>query len=100
MAIKKQIKITEDDLKIIYGDDYKFFKSKIIPNCFCHTCPPSKYDATIVDYDIFLNDLNDVVLKGFCAKCGGKIARCLETGEAPEYLPRIKKIKKKYKASF
>jgi hypothetical protein len=96
MAEKKQLKITEEDLKFIYGDDYGFFQSKILSNCHCANCPESKYDSTIVNYEIFLNDLNDVILRGFCAKCGGKIGRYSETGEVEKYLPRIKKIKKKY----
>lgn len=95
MKNKKQIKITEDDLKFIYGDGYGFFQSKILSNCCCGACPESKYDSTIVNYEIFLDDLNDIILKGFCAKCGGKIGRYLETGEVEKYLPRIKKVKKR-----
>lgn len=96
MKNSKEIKIAEEDLKIIYGDDYRFFQSKILPNCYCKGCPESEYDSTIVNYEIFLNDLNDVILRGFCAKCGGKIGRYSETGEVKKYLPRIAEVKKKY----
>lgn len=88
--------MTEEDLKLIYGDDYGFFQSKILSNCYCANCLESKYDSTIVSYEIFLNDLNDIILKGLCAKCGGKIGRYVETGEVAEYLPRIEETKKKY----
>lgn len=94
MVIKKELKITEEDLKFIYGDDYGLFQSRILSNCYCKGCPESEYDSTIVNYEIFLNDLNDVVLRGYCAKCGGKIGRYSETGEVKEYLSRIKKLKK------
>lgn len=97
MKNNKQVKITEEDLKFIYGDDYGFFQSKILSNCHCTNCPESKYDSIMVNYEIFLNDLNDVVLQGFCAKCNNKIGRYTETGEVEEYLPRIKEVRKNNK---
>jgi hypothetical protein len=92
MSNKKQIKITQEDLAAIYGKDYHVFEEKIIPNCYCHICQTS-YRSTIVKYEIFLNDLNDIILEGFCAKCGSRMNRYLETGEVPEYQERIEQIK-------
>src|SRR3989339_229346 len=86
-------KITEEQLKYIYGDDWDFFTSKILNNVNC-ACT-DRYGATIVDYEIFLddNDFNDIVLKGKCAKCGGPVNRYLETGEVEEYADRIEVVK-------
>lgn len=94
MVKKRNIKISRDQLKFIYGDDYDFFVNKILSNCYCGQCPDSKYDSTIVNYEIFLNNINDTFLQGFCAKCGGKVGRYLETGEVPAYAPRIKQVLK------
>lgn len=94
MSNKKQIKITKEDLVAIYGKDYPMFEEKIIPNCYCHTCQ-TPYQSTIVQYEIFVNDLNDLILQGLCEKCGSRINRYLETGEVPEYQERIRKIKQK-----
>ena len=96
MQNKKEIKLTETDLKAIYGPDYNFFQEKILSNCFCHRCRVKSYTAMITKYKIFLNDLNDIVLRGVCAACGGPVNRYLETGEVESYLPRIKKVKQKY----
>lgn len=93
MKKAKQIKITEEDFKFIYGDDYGFFQSKILSNCYCAVCLGN---SAIVNYVSFINDLDDVILRGFCAKCGGRIGRYLETGEVEEFLPRIKQLRKKY----
>jgi hypothetical protein len=92
---KNILKITEKDLEFIYGKDYELFKNKIIPNCYCSKCD-SNYCSKIVDYKIFLNDLNDVTLEGSCSDCGSKIARYVETGEVEEYENRIEDIKKRY----
>lgn len=88
------IRVSEENLRYIYAGEYQFFKTKIIPNCYCSQCPNSAYTSTIVDYDIFINDLYDIVLQGSCATCGGKIGRYLETGEEASFLPRIKMVLK------
>lgn len=95
MSNKSQIKITKEDLISIYGKDYHFFEEKIIPNCYCGKCK-TPYQSTIINYEIFLNDLNDIILEGFCAKCGNPVNRYLETGEVEKYQKMIEKIKEKY----
>ncbi len=99
MKKKKNIKITEDDLKFIYGKDYELFREKVLSNCFCHNCvkrEDEKYSVRIVNYQIFINDLNDVILRGFCAECGGRVGRYSETGEVEETTKRVKKLRQKY----
>ena len=94
MLNKKQVKITKEDLKNIYGGDYHFFQEKIISNCFCGHCK-SPYNSTIVNYEIFLHSSNDVILKGFCKKCGNPVNRYLEMSEVDKYKEAIKKIREK-----
>jgi len=93
MSNKKQIKISKEGLVAIYGADYHFFEEKIVPNCRCAKCNTS-YTSTIIDYKIFLNDLDDIILEGFCEKCGSRINRYLETDEVIKYQERIRKVKK------
>lgn len=95
MRNKDEIEIQQEDLEFIYGNGYELFKQKIIPNCFCANCK-SSYNSTIINYKIFLNDLNDIILKGYCEKCGNPIIRYIETGEVEKYQEKIEKIKKKY----
>ena len=89
---KKEIKISEDDLKTILGKDYKYFCDTILSNCFCVSCGKG---TGIADYEIFLNDINDVVLKGFCTACPNTVVRYCETSELEECAGRIKEILKK-----
>ena len=93
---KKQIKISKKDLKNIYGDSFQSFEEKIVPNCRCVQCKAS-YTSTIINYKIFLNDLNDIILEGSCAKCKGPINRYLETGEVDKYQKVIYKVRRKFK---
>ena len=90
MRKKKFIKITQAELEEIMGD----FLKKIEKNCFCG-CKENNI-TTIVKYSAKIDDLNDTLLEGYCVKCGKRVNRYLETGENPELLKKVKKIRKKY----
>lgn len=91
---KKEIEITKEDIKLILNDDFAFFEEKIVPNCYCSNCK-SPYNSTITNYTIYLNDLNDVILKGFCEKCGNPINRYMEIGEVDKYQKAVTKVRRK-----
>ncbi len=93
MSNKKQIKISKNDLKQIFSSDYHDFEEKIIPNAYCPH--GDQLTTTIVDYQVFINHLDDVILKGKCVKCGKPIARYLETGEVEKYWQEVRKIRSK-----
>jgi len=35
--------------------------------------------------EIYLSNLNDVIARGTCKECGGKVAQVMETGEDPDF---------------
>lgn len=49
-------------------------KSKILSNIYCSHC---KDTVKIVDFEASI-DGNDLVLKGKCENCSGKVARLIE----------------------
>jgi hypothetical protein len=89
--MSKKIKISEKNLKTIYGENYADFKNKIISGCWCANCKVT----SIVNYQVYLNELDDVILEGFCTECNHRVNRYVETGENPKYVERIRKIKNK-----
>ena len=97
-AMKKEIKITEEDVKTIYGKEYELFQSKFLPNCFCGKCAKNgKSTVRIENFTTFLNDKDDIVLKGFCAECGGKVSRYIELSTVYRFYTGIEKVKQKYR---
>ena len=90
------MKITKEQLKYILGDDWGFFEEKILTNYFCGNCRDER-TTTIVNWQASLDGLNDIILKGRCAKCGGSVCRVSETGENEEYTERIEEVKKQLK---
>ena len=54
-------------------------KKSIISTVYCGQCGKA---AAIRDYDIDYIPQNCIVLRGFCAACGHKVARCVE--DCPE----------------
>lgn len=89
---KFEIKISYDNMVYILGND-KNFLPKIIKNVYCSNCR-DHYNSEIVDYEIFINDLYDLILKGKCKKCGGRVGRYVETGEDEYHVNRAKEILK------
>lgn len=86
-----KIEISEARLKGIFGDEWVRSEEKILNNVYCSHCK-SNYNSTIVNYKIFINDLNDVIFEGFCKKCGHGVARYAETGENPRHTKRITEV--------
>jgi hypothetical protein len=93
MATRSKVEITESDLKIILGNEFSEFAKKIISNVYCGNCGPP-YNSTITNYRIFLNELDDIILEGFCKKCKQPAARYVEARGVTKYQGRLAKIGK------
>ncbi|NQU84862.1 MAG: hypothetical protein HQ541_03800 [Mariniphaga sp.] len=66
-----------------------------IDNFFC-TCGVE--NRKLIDIKVYLNDINDIILRGNCSGCRTIAARYIETGENPESAKagkRIREMKKK-----
>jgi hypothetical protein len=101
MAHRKQqadIKIDLEDVQLIMGKDFYRFGG-LVDNVFCGKC--TEHVTTVVNYEIYLDDLNDIVLKGKCKRCDKPVARVIETGEnkdEADVAKHIKMVIKKYRA--
>lgn len=93
MYKKIKIEISKSNLISILDEDFDAFEKNIINHVYCASCD-SSYNSTIVNYSIFLNDLDDVLLEGFCEKCNHPVNRYVETGEVAKYQKKIAKVKK------
>ncbi len=96
---KGQIKINLRDLKTILGEDFHIFETETLSNCWCYKCNAKKGRSKIVNFQVFLNDLNDIVLRGFCAICDSRIDRYVEISEAEKYTKIIDRLRKDAKKS-
>jgi len=91
--LKNKVEISETNLQVILGADYEKFRKTILKNVHCKNCN-TPYSSTITSYSIFINDLEDIVLEGLCAKCQSPVNRYVEAGEVREYRDKIATIKK------
>jgi hypothetical protein len=88
------IEISLKDIELIMGDSFSFFP-ELLDNCFCAKC--ENHTTSIINYKAYLNNLQDISLRGECARCGQAVGRYIETGESKESVEaadRIRKIKK------
>lgn len=68
-----------DDVAFIFNNDLTGFHY-LTAHSFCRQCE-NKYNSTITNYSILLNELLDIELKGSCADCGNPVGRYIETGD-------------------
>lgn len=81
----KVIEINQFQLNALFNDkEKKDFKFLLNEGVFCSTCR-SLCKGGIKFSKIILNSMNDVVVKGTCNTCGGKVVRVMEFGEDPEF---------------
>ena len=91
------IPIDYEDIKLIMGSDFEYF-SLIVNKAFCAMCP--EHTTTIINYQPYLTKNSDIVLEGYCKKCGGPVNRLIETGESKANTAvanHIRTVIKKYK---
>lgn len=93
MRKEREISITEEDLKFIVEDEFDDIVDLARTNSFCSRCFRKKVEVEMIDYELFLNDLNDVIFQGKCKSCEGRIARYVEIGEQEKFRMRTEIIK-------
>lgn len=90
---KGQIRISLQDLKTILGEDFHIFETETVSNCWCYKCNANNEKSKIVNFRVFLNDLDDIVLRGFCRQCGSRVDRYVETSEIRKYTKIIGRLR-------
>lgn len=73
-----EIEIGPLQLHLMLGPSYKKAIELTVNNIFCDCGAKNK---RLVNYKSYINDLNDVILKGWCSSCKSIAARYIETGE-------------------
>jgi len=95
MKRKSKIEISKLEA-IILLDDSEDIYNMLIQNVFCPNCQGSIGDKVteIINYKIYLESSNDVVMEGRCKKCQNPVARFIETSENPKTVAKIDRILK------
>lgn len=91
-----KIPITIEDVGFIYHNQLENFYVHT-SQCFCAHCRKGA-TSTISHYTIFLNNLFDIELHGFCRSCAYKMNRYIETGEYPGMTQNAEAVWKTHKA--
>lgn len=92
MRSKKKIPINLTDVQYIMGDDFKYFE-KVRKNVYCSNC--TNHVTEMINFTAELNDLRDIIFRGFCKQCRHQVARYLETGESADNYQRADQYFKK-----
>lgn len=89
-----EIPINQFQLAILLNEEEKqVYKSILAEGVLCRHCGGIAQIGIVVQ-EIFLNDLNDILVRGYCKQCNGKVARILEFGENKEFYDKAMKFRK------
>lgn len=75
-----EIEIGPLQLQLILGETWKE-KIQLYSQSFFCDC--NTRNRELVNYKSYINDLNDVILKGWCSACKTIATNYIETGERP-----------------
>lgn len=98
MIRNSSIEISKQEAIILFDESEEIY-NRLIKNVFCPNCQGSMGDKVteIINYKIFLENSNDVIIKGKCKKCQNQVSRFIETGENPKIIEKVHQILKKRK---
>jgi hypothetical protein len=75
-----EIQINPFQLALLLDDEQKsFYNSILVENVFCTQCKGIAIKGIVIE-EIFLTDLNDIMVRGTCNVCESKVARNIEFG--------------------
>ena len=88
------IKINRFQLNVLLDDQQKEgFNFLVKQNIYCVTCSGFCKKGVIIE-EIFLNSLNDIMIKGKCKVCNGQVARIMEFGEDKDFFNKANDFRK------
>lgn len=89
-----EIQINQFQLaRLLDEEQMGFYKEVLADNVFCAHCGEVASKGIVV-HEIFLTDLNDIMVRGTCKVCNGKVARILEFGEDNTFHEKAMKFRK------
>lgn len=75
-----EIQINQFQLALLLDDEQKSFYNDILAEkVFCTRCNDTALKGIVIE-EIYLTDLNDIMVRGTCNDCGSKVARIMEFG--------------------
>ena len=94
MSRQKDIQINKFQLNILLNDEQKDGFNYLLNNgVFCSSCKGICTKGVEVT-EIFLNTLNDIMVKGTCKVCNGKVTRIMEFGEDKAFFEKATEFRK------
>ena len=89
-----EIPINQFQLAILINDKQKhIYKFMLDEGVYCTSCGDMASKGIVVQ-EIYLTNLNDILVRGTCNVCNGKVARVIEFGEDKEFYEKATNFRK------
>ena len=90
MSKRKDLKINPFQLnRLLNKEQLKDYNFLLENGVYCSSCGGNCTKGVRVN-EIFLNSMNDIMVRGNCKVCGGKVARVMEFSENKEFFEQAK----------
>lgn len=90
----KEIYLNQFQLNILLNEEEKeAYRYIVQEGTYCVHCKDVCIEGVEVRENI-LNDMNDILIKGVCKKCGGHVSRFIEYGEFEDFVKRANLFRK------
>jgi hypothetical protein len=94
------IPINQFQLTVLLNDEQKeIYKFMLDEGVFCSQCGDFAAKGIEVK-EIYLTNLNDIMVRGTCNVCNGKVARIMEFGEDKAFYEKANDFRKTIKNQF
>ncbi|MCT4601754.1 MAG: hypothetical protein N4A59_02465 [Marinifilum sp.] len=89
-----EIKLNVFQLNILLNEEEKAAYDHIVQEgTYCVHCKEMCEEGVDVKEN-FLNEMNDILIKGKCKKCNGRVSRFIEYGEFDEFREKALRFRK------
>lgn len=89
-----EIPINQFQLAVLLNDEQKqIYKFMLNEGVFCTQCGDIAAKGIEVK-EIYLTNLNDIMVRGTCKLCNGKVARIIEFGEDKAFYEKANEFRK------
>jgi hypothetical protein len=94
MSRPPEIQINQFQLAILLDDEQKQgYKFMLDEGVFCAHCGGIAQKGIVVE-EIYLTNLNDIMVRGTCNVCNGKVCRIMEFGEDKAFYEKATDFRK------
>lgn len=97
MNKKAEVKIHQFQLRTLLDEErMEVYNTILAKNVYCNNCRGEAKEGIDVE-EVVINHISDIIVRGRCKICKGKVARYFEFGENDDFFDKVVNFKNSLK---